>query len=330
VQFAELSRRRSCELLTELIQAHPKCLECRELLARLLVDSADLMQGNPEQIEDQILAYRKAIVLWEGLIADGGSRPKFRVGLSYGLNGLGTLLYGSNRIDDAMEPFEKALKIRQALADEFPRQASCLAEFGGTTCNIGNVLIEGKVRRPAEALLHFDRATEILERAIKVDPSHVNAKHFLAATHWGKFVVFVRTKRFAEAEKESDEALKMYSASARLDRQIVRGFEYAEAGEHARAVKEADSIVGRKGSPPDTTFRCAQILTIASSKAKDDHDLAERYARRAIELLGQARKERIFPDKVLAEALEKDKLFESLRKRDDFQKLLREIAATKP
>jgi tetratricopeptide (TPR) repeat protein len=91
----------------------------------------------------------------------------------------GVAYHQEDRLQEAMEAYEKALSVR-------PHDANCL-------CNIGSIYDE---------LDEIDKALPLYEKAHKLHPDHVSALHNMAAN-------FEKQKKFAEGITALEKVLKV-------------------------------------------------------------------------------------------------------------------------
>src|SRR5262249_17989642 len=122
------------------------------------------------------------------------------------------------------------------------------------------------------------------------------------------------------------EAIKDWQRAVELDDQqhpLFRlGYAAAQArtGQAAPAVAVAEEQAQAPNVTGATLFDCARVLALAAAPTKEDAALPEPPAARAVALLRQA-VQKGYKD---LEQLKKDKDFDAVRSRDDFQKLLAE------
>jgi tetratricopeptide (TPR) repeat protein len=99
----------------------------------------------------------------------------------------------------------------------------------------------------------------------------------------------------------------------------------ARRGAHADAAATAEKLAGLQPAVGDHAYDAAcgfaQCAAAAGRPPKPDLAFVERYAARAVALLGQAQAAGFFKDPAHAELLQTDKDLDPLRARADFQKL---------
>jgi tetratricopeptide (TPR) repeat protein len=135
-------------------------------------------------------------------------------------------------------------------------------------------------------------------------------------------------KKYAEAVKDWDRAVELSPASEQPSFRAERAISRLLAGQVAEAIAEVAELTkqagaGTPGSPtwnPDQLYNFACCYALASGKVADKK---QEFADRAMQLLHQAVKAG-YKDAAL---IAKDPDLDPLRGRDDFQKLLADLAA---
>jgi tetratricopeptide (TPR) repeat protein len=332
VEAAVEPRRFALEVTQKLISEAPKDTRFQTLLARLLVDQADLVERDPQQAEQSIADYRKAIEIWQPIVAAAPKEHAHQIALAYAWNGLGMAYLFLARFRESADAFTKSHSIREKLTAELPDQAFRWVELAGSTCNLGNVIVENRGKLE-DALVYFDKGIVLLERALKLDANVRDGRVFLSNCYWGKFLVSVRTKKFAEADAASNKALEFMQGYYRLDREIHREREFAEAGDYERAVKRIEQIAKRKDIDAVLHYRLATVYAAAVEVSKARDEPASEYARRAVIHLRQFHTGSKYTAAMTLRLTDDDKMLDPLRKREAFLmwiKELREAPAPKP
>jgi hypothetical protein len=111
-----------------------------------------------------------------------------------------------------------------------------------------------------------------------------------------------------------------------VDDYLQRLAALAQHGRPADAVVAADALAARWPKDADTLYGCACVYALAAGACAGDAPTADRHAGRAVALLQQA----VAADFKDAEMLHKDPDLDAVRRRDDFQKLLKELDAKRP
>jgi tetratricopeptide (TPR) repeat protein len=249
-------------------------------------------------------------------------------------------LVDTGRRAEGLAAYERAQAIYQKLANDNPAVTDFQRYLADIHNNIGTAL---GMAKPAEALAAFERARAILQKLADASPSVTDFQLKLAISHSNIGEFYARQKQFAEAIGPLDQsvALMQKLADKSPDNttvksflaciQAVRGFTRAHAGRPAEAaadLRRAVELLSRDTALPiDQRFyrswALAQLaglggdaksgVTAAEAAAFADQSVAA--LRDAIQA-GWAN-----PDEL------KEPEFDLLRKRDDFQKLVKEAEA---
>jgi tetratricopeptide (TPR) repeat protein len=196
---------------------------------------------------------------------------------------------------------------------EVPTQAVYLA---GAWASMGDLKLEQ--RAPEAALPWYDKALARLEPVLAAEPRLAMARGYASKTYVLRATAFNDLARHAEAMKDLDRALALDEAETRTPLRLQRAKTLAHQGALANATAEADAVVAETVDlPPALLVEAAGVYAIAAVHAPEDPPLAERYAARAVALLGRA----FDKDAAIAEAVAKDTNLDVLRAREDFQKL---------
>jgi tetratricopeptide (TPR) repeat protein len=218
----------------------------------------------------------------------------------------------AGRHKEAEEAQAQALAISQKLVDDNPSVTEFAIELGGVLCNTGNWF--GKRKQPGEALPYFDRAVAALRRVLAQAPGQPRAKEFLAKSYLGRANALMDLKRLRDALGDWNELKKLAGAYWSAEFRQKRLTCLAEVDRDA-ALKEVDELSGRSLGATNLY----QLSTTAARLAGDD----DKRAAKAVELLRRA-VGKGFAD---VERLKKDENFAPLRKREDFQRVIRDVEA---
>src|SRR5262249_53214413 len=187
----------------------------------------------------------------------------------------------------------------------------------GSSVNFGHLLQE---QGQAEAsLAWFARAIALLEPLVQQEPRPVTERLFLRNAHWARAQALDKLGRHADAVQDWDRALSLNAVPAgEPGIRSSRAVSLARAGDHARAVAEADALAAAKGATGSALYDLACACALAAAAVQDDAKLQDRYAARAVELLRQA-VAKGFKD---AAHMNKDRDLHALRDRAGFKSLV--------
>jgi tetratricopeptide (TPR) repeat protein/tRNA A-37 threonylcarbamoyl transferase component Bud32 len=318
---AEQAHRRALALHEQLAADFPTVPEHRQEVARSLCNLGVLLNelGRRPAAEQ---AYRRAVDLQEKLAAAFPTVPGYRHGLGMTHNNLGLLLAEMGQQSAAEQAYHRALFLHEQLAAAFPTVPEYRRQVAGTSVNFGNLLRD---QGQAEASLPwFAKAIALLEPLVQREPLLATARRFLRNAHWGRARALDRLDRPTEAVKDWDRALALNDAPAtKLLFRRKRALSLARAGDHVRAVAEANAVAESKGVTGGTLYDLACVCALAAAAAKDDAKHEDQYAARAVELLRQA----VAAGFTDVTHMKKDKDLDSLREREEVKKLLAEWEA---
>jgi serine/threonine protein kinase len=271
------------------------------------------------KVEEALTYSQKGLAAQEKLVADFPKVPQYRTELATAYMNRGAQLARLGRNEEALAPFQKALALHEALAKDYPSVLRHAEELGGSYCNMGAVLND--LGRPEEALTWLAKSIVTLEKLLPSVPRSGIVRLFLCNGLVTRAEALAKLQRYSEAVHDWDRAIALGEGPRRAQFRLDRAATLARAGQHAQAVAEADALAGVKAPSPQLLYGAACVFALASA-APDDARLRERYAARAVELLGSAI-DRGFKD---AGWVQKDHDLDRLRPREDFQKQVRRIA----
>lgn len=103
----------------------------------------------------------------------------------------------------------------------------------------------------------------------------------------------------------------------------------ARAGDHVRATVAIDELVNDPNVDKMTVYNAACVYSLCIPAVKTDPKLAERYAKRAVELLYKAQAIGYFNEAFRIEDVTKDEDLVPIREREDFKKFFAQLESTK-
>jgi serine/threonine protein kinase/tetratricopeptide (TPR) repeat protein len=250
------------------------------------------LEGRSQESEALLL---QAIGVYEKLVNQFPDEPKYQHHLAMHYSGLGSLYQDIGRPDKAEAPSHQAVAIAEKLIRENPTS-------------------------PDRAIL----LARSYSRLARLENSRGNMKGILDWTGKGMRVLQ------PALEKEPNHAVALPEF-----RDLRTGSNVAQArlGNHAQAAKDGSEMAKEKGLTPVDIYNVACIYSRCAESAEKDVNLSsasrveltEQYTHQAMDFLRQA----IAKGFKSVPALRTDPDLDSLRKRDDFNKLLRELTASK-
>jgi tetratricopeptide (TPR) repeat protein/tRNA A-37 threonylcarbamoyl transferase component Bud32 len=275
------------------------------------------------QLQEAGEAHGEALALMKALVAEFKSVPRYRQDLASGFNNLALVLEDQGKLKESEAATRQAIALREQLVKESQEALDYAVTLGGTYGNLAALLKDQG--RPAESLEWYDKAVKTLEPALAREEQLGDARRFLRNMYAGRAQALDRLGRHKDAAEDWDRAVP-------LDDGKRRGYFTSRGalsrGDHARAVALAREQAAASGATPKVAYDSACVCALAAAAVPDDPQLHEQYAARAVELLHQA----AGPEGagVSLKKVKTDEALDSLRGRDDFRQLLKELEAKAP
>ncbi|MBL8798334.1 MAG: protein kinase [Planctomycetia bacterium] len=328
-------------LAKEYSDSHP---EFREDLAGTLNDLGALLRGVKRHGEAE-QAYRQALAHFEQLVQQYPTVPNYRRRLAATTSNLGNVLHELQGPEKAEALLRQSLDYRRKLADEFPSALAYRQDLAQSHNNLAAMLSAAK--RYDEAEKDSNRALELQKKladdfpAVPDYQSHLAAiLDNLAALAMNQGKLDKSRELLAQARQHHDNAAKadpgnpvyrqfLQKHQLTLADTLLRIGEKAEPGRHVEAAKLAVELPKLNPDSAEEYRRAAIILTRCSLMVrldlklpmKERQQLSDGYAAQAVQMLRQA-VQKGWMDPV---QLKTGKVFEPLRSREDFQKLVGEF-----
>jgi tetratricopeptide (TPR) repeat protein len=249
---------------------------------------------------------------------------------------------------EALRSLERAMTIEEAQVRIHPL-ARYEEKLGGTY--VVTALLQRETGNLQEAAKYYGTALEMYGRVVQANPSVTRYRQHLAVAHYDLGHLQRELKDLDAAVASYDAARAQWERLAAehtdiplhrvwVDMAILgRAMARATAGDHEGATAEAETVARRQAKGRPTTTDCcipadvADVYALASAAASRDPKLsalerqerAERYAKRAVASLKEAAATGWFETPLHLNELRTDKELDSLRQRDDFQKLLKDL-----
>jgi tetratricopeptide (TPR) repeat protein len=157
-----------------------------------------LMRYRLGELQEAEAAYRDALAMGKGLVADFPARPEFRRGLASSHNNLGMLLKTRGRPKEAERAHTDALAIQKQLAAAFPTRPEFRQDLAMSYNNLGILLNE--TSRPKEAEKAFAEALAIQKQLAADFATRPEFRLDLARSYVNRGNMFKTAYRFKEAE----------------------------------------------------------------------------------------------------------------------------------
>jgi serine/threonine protein kinase len=243
------------------------------------------------------------------------------------------VIYGSTKRRDIFDVYEKVGALLRPLIARHPDDFQKRLVLASVEVNQGlDLRGQGK---PRAALRQCTEAVNLAEAALWREPHYVTARATALNAHGARAQTYEALGRWADAAKDWDRVVELDGGTHRWVHRALRAMDLASAGDYARATAEADALaadgkaVGEGAWGLAITYaRSLRAVRSASGLRPAERDaLTDRYAARAMALLGKLQSQGYFKDQVHAKALRTENDLKPLRGRDDFRQLLGQVAA---
>jgi tetratricopeptide (TPR) repeat protein len=317
VKEAERGFREAWTIWQRLAKKHPSRTEYQVELARCQRNLGSLyrLTGRPQEAKE---AFDQALALWEMLSKRHPLVPEYQsmlVGCYHNLAGI----YQDSSAQQAEDALGKALVGQQRLARDHPGDIEFALALGTTQCDLGN--LTHNTGRFEVALEWFDQAVAQLQTIRARQPRHVTVRRYLYNAREGRAKTLTEVGQHTEALAEWERALELADESHRPWARLQRALTLARLGDYGQAITEVEALAPVKDPPAEALCGWACVYALAAPAAQAAGKPAGPYADRAMELLRRA----VAAGYHKVEELKKESDFNSLRSREDFQKLLSEL-----
>jgi tetratricopeptide (TPR) repeat protein/tRNA A-37 threonylcarbamoyl transferase component Bud32 len=310
-------------VLQKLVEEFPAVPDYRNLLAGYHTYFAGVLQscGRPSDGESHL---RLGLENREKLAAEFPDGREYKVHLADAHTAFGKFLKQAGRVAEAEAQLRRGLEVRTRLAVDNPEVLAYACQLGVTYCDLGSLVLDQGGHEAG--LGWFGQAVTVLLAARTRGAVPAWTQDPLRRAHDGSAVALERLGRHAAAADELARAIaETTDAALRLRSRAHRTVCLAHAGQYGPAVQEAEELAREKELAGNSLCDLAHTFALAAAVAKDDNDLAERYAARAVELLVRARDKGGLDRTFSRQEVEQDPDFAALGRRDDFKKLIADL-----
>jgi eukaryotic-like serine/threonine-protein kinase len=309
---AETSYQRAIELYESLASEFKDEAEYRIGLARCKFYLADLLRPLDRRLEAEA-AYRRAIDLFEKVVAEFPDEAAYRRELADAYNDLGALLRDGREFAKAEKALREAVTLGEKVVAQEPDSPQHHIDLAASYQNLGNVVRDQG--DPRAALAWYGKAIGLLT---PINPRPADATGFLRNAHWDRANALDQLGKHAEAIPDWQQAIELEGMGPTRDH--LRLFlEIAETEEKLKAQSKPEG---------ELLYQAAVLHARATKAAADEEErlLSERYAKRSLELLEQARGAGWFRDPLRIKQLKEDKDFAPLPP-EEFERFLKGLEA---
>lgn len=321
----------SVERRRKLVRDHPRSHEQSERLSMSMANlgSAYRIAGQPDRAETLL---RESLDASTQLVRRNPFVEKFQANLALayynvGHNELARMARPEGDKAKIAEKGEAALKeaagIYRRLSEEHPTELPYRMMLGASLAAIGHLRYEVKM---AEAIPWYDQAIPILRQVIKDGDSNPETRKALANSCWGRAEFRSKTKQWANALEDWEEALHFASAADRAE--LVQGrtktrLSLAQAAtldaNWRLATEQADALK----TEMLTSNQCFELARLLALNVKDASEAnakhTEEVASRAVDWVRRGIEKSAEDDPTRLRAIEVFRSLPALAERADFK-----------
>jgi serine/threonine-protein kinase len=295
-------------------------------LGQVLVEASRLAEAEAH--------YRRAVAIRTRLIQDHPQEEGYQEALAGDYVNLGLLYAHTKREAEAVAMYKKIETLLRPLIARHPEDVRQPLTLAAAETNWGlGLLSKGQSQA---AVARCTEAVKLAEGALQREPSHYMARGIALNAHGARAQSYEALGLWAEAARDRDRVVELDEGPQRWTPRVFRALARARAGDHARAVAEAETLAGQPEVTADGQWELARVHALSVKAAHSDtalstaerDALAERYAAAAVALLQKLQEKGYFKDARRAKWLDTDPDWQPLRGRADFRKLLAEVRAT--
>jgi eukaryotic-like serine/threonine-protein kinase len=271
-------------------------------------------------------AFQEAVTALERHLKDHANVTAVQRALAGTHDRLATLYYGLRQVVPAERELAKALAILEPLASRHPNVADITFTLAACHLHAGYVARDLK-EQPEVAHAWFSKTIERCEAILKQEPRQYSARSYVLWSTAARAPCLTQLGRHAEALADWRRAIELAGGK---DLSVRAGYAcgLAAAGDHAAARAEVNALAQVKELSADACFNLACACALCNAAVRPD-PAAEDDAARAVALLARAQAAGYFQTPHGGELLKKRKDLDSLRRREDFLRLLNGLSNSK-
>ena len=292
------------------------------ILAECLCNLSNLYSYT-DRLPEAIQTHQQGLEIVQALAAQHPDDPKYPAWIGVAYSNLNLTYQRARRFPEAGQALRDAVALWKRLVDQHPtvlKYARGLAMARGMQASF--IRDTGSAE---DAIPRFTEALADLEKAAGKAVQENSIRNVLRDLYVARARTFDQLERFDAALADWGRAIGLDSGRMTATLRLNRAGTLARQGEHARATAEADAVANGAQLSPPNLYNVAVVYSLSAAAVPDDSALKERYAACAVRFLRQA-----FTKGVVNVDLVKTQPFlEAVRRRDDFQQLLRELEERK-
>jgi eukaryotic-like serine/threonine-protein kinase len=265
--------------------------------------------------------YRKAFAIQEKLVSESTQVPTYREDLSGSYRKLASVSRENGKPDEALDFCYKGIAILEKLVTEFPNKHDYQVDLGRVYDQLATLKFE--TDKVEESIAWFDRAIRVLGPIPEAYPEIKAYSGILSRCYEGRARAREKNQSFTEAAADWGKAIELSSRSRIDDLRASRAWSLVHSGAIDEGLALVDELKLNPNKDAELWYQCARVVSFASGKQLERRN---EFADRAMNLLGNA----VQSGYNKVSQLKSDSDFDSIRDRDDFEKLLSKLEAKQP
>lgn len=315
---------KSAEILERLIAHQPKELFFRSALASARENIGNIHKDE-QRYSEAMTALQQALTVREAMVRGNSPEPRYRHALAKSLHNFATLQRSTGKHEEAIKSLRRALEVFEQLLKTDPEAIHYLVDRELSNISLAELLPPGSETEALQRLQDSSSSlVDILDKA-----HHPRAAMQLRYARWVRAQILTRLGRHDETIAVLRKAVARESGRLRevLERKLSLAL--ARGGRHQEATTLAGRLVQSRTNN-DARYDLCCTFAISSGAAKRDtrldrierRNLSNRYAGRALRILGDLARSDYFAGEKHQRQLVADPDLFPLHHRDDFRTLV--------
>jgi serine/threonine-protein kinase len=264
--------RQALQLLEELVRASPGPGAWRTDRAQLHHSLGALYQVTNRRKEAET-EYGEAVKVLTTPTAETGSTnvvtPTDAQVLAEARINLGLLHYNADRLPEAAQEYEQAEVLLQQLWRDTPQNYALAYSLAALHVNAGNLW--AKRQQPEAALAKYAQAIALMTQVLHQESQFVAARGVLINAHGSRAMLLGKLRRHQEEVFDWEQVVALVPPEKRNYQRLFLAEALVRAGDHARAVTEAESLsaVMPANANWQEWFHLAKVCGLAVTRVRD-------------------------------------------------------------
>jgi tetratricopeptide (TPR) repeat protein len=186
---------------------------------------------------------------------------------------LGLLYHQTGRLPQAAQEYEQAEALLERLWRDAPLDYAVAYSLGALHANAGNLLKDRQ--QPEAALAKYAQAIALATQVLRQEPQFAQARRVLINGHGARALLLSQLGRYREAVLDWERVVALVPPEGRNYQRLHLAEALVRAGDHARAVAEAESLsaVMPANANWQEFYHLATVCSLAVAQVRDARTL---------------------------------------------------------